>query len=189
MKTSLRHIALAAGLAMSSAQAMAFGSILVSEPGIDLFNIETMAFNGSSFDIFSLTFDFTGTTTTDSSYLVIDGTPLSITPPAGGTATFFGSGAVFGFNFTSFNTFESFKFKWDPDSAISGAYGATANDFVGGIVTASTSNGLYKGTFVKVLGSPDVSAVLSPVPEPQTYALALTGLAVAGFLARRNRRA
>lgn len=183
-----RKAVLAASLALTGAQAMAFGSILVAEPGADLFNIETLVFNGSSYDISSLTFDFSGTTTTDGSNIVIDGSPLSITAPAGGTASFFGSGAVFGFNFTSFNTFDSFKFKWDPDSAISGSYGATGADFVGAVVTAVTSNGIYQGTFSKVLGSPDVSAVLAPVPEAETVALAIAGLAVVGGVASRRRR-
>ena len=44
----LRQVALAAGLALAGANAMAFGSILVTEPG-DGFNIQTLAFNGSSF--------------------------------------------------------------------------------------------------------------------------------------------
>ena len=64
----------------------------------------------------------------------------------------------------------------------------TANDFLGGVVTAVTANGIYKGTFVKVLGSPDVSAILSPVPEAESYALALAGLAVVGGVARRRSR-
>lgn len=187
MTHTLRRIALAAGLTLASAHAMAFGSILVTEPGADGFNIETMAFNGSSFDIFKLTFDFTSTTTADGSQLVIDGAPLAITAPAGGTATFFGSGSVFGFDFTSFNTFDTFKFRWDPDSAISGAYGATSADFVGGIVTAVTSNGLYTGSFTMV--GPDAAAVLSPVPEPETLALTLAGLTAVGFMARRRRQA
>lgn len=186
-----RKAILATSLALTGAQAMAFGSIFVTEPGADTFNIETMVFNGSSFDISSLTFDFSSTTTTDGSHIVIDGSPISFTAPAGGSATFFGSGAVFGFNFTSFNTFDSFKFKWDPDSAISGSYGATGLDFVGAVVTAVTSNGIYKGTFSKVLGSPDVSAILAPapaVPEAGTMALAVAGLAVVGGVASRRRR-
>ena len=186
----VRNAALSALLALAGAQAMAFGPIMVTEPGADGFNIETMAFNGSSYDITQLTFDFTGTTTTDASYIVIDGLPLSITAPAGGTATFFGSGAVFGFNFTSFNTFDTFKFKWDPDSAINGSYGATGLDFIGATVTAVTTGGTYTGKFVKVGATPDVSAVLSPVPEAESFALALAGLAVVGGVAaRRSRKA
>lgn len=186
----LRTAATAAIVALSSAHAMAFGSIFVTEPGADVFNIETLAFNGSSYPITKLTFDFSGTTTTDNSFLIIDGSPLSVVAPAGGTATFFGSGAVFGFDFTSFDSFDSFKFKWDPDSAVSGSYGATAADFVGGVVTAVTDNGIYQGTFTKVLGSPDVAAILSPVPEAESFALALAGLAVVGGVAaRRSRKA
>lgn len=185
-----RSAALAATLALAGAQAMAFGPIIATEPGVDTFNIETMVFNGSSYGITQLTFDFTGTTTGDSSFIVIDGSPLSITAPAGGTASFFGSGAVFGFNFTGFDTFDTFKFKWDPDSAISGAYGATGLDFIGATVTAVTTNGTYKGTFAQVGSTVDVSAVLSPVPEAESFALALAGLAVVGGVAaRRSRKA
>lgn len=186
----IRKAALAATLALTGAQAMAFGSILVTEPGADDFSIETMAFNGSSYGISQLTFDFSTTTTTDASNIVIDGSPFSITAPAGGTATFFGSGAVFGFNFTSFDTFDTFKFSWDPDSALSGSYGATGLDFIGAKVTAVTTAGIYSGSFVKVGNGPDVSAVLSPVPEAESFALALAGLGVVGAIAaRRSRKA
>lgn len=185
----LHKAAIAAALALG-AQASALASIIVTEPGVDVFNIETLAFNGSSYDITKLTFDFSGTTTTDGSYVVIDGSPMSITAPAGGTATFFGSGAVFGFNFTSFNTFDTFQFHWDPDSAINGSYGATGLDFIGATVTAVTTGGIFKGTFAKVGFTPDVAAVLSPVPEGESLALALAGLAVVGGVAtRRSRKA
>lgn len=185
----LRKAALAAAVALG-AQASAFASIIITEPGADGFNIETLAFNGSSYDITKLTFDFSGTTTTDGSHIVIDGAPFSITAPAGGTATFFGSGSVFGFDFTSFNTFDTFKFKWDPDSAISGSYGATGLDFIGATITAVTTGGTYKGTFARVGTTPDVSATLSPVPEADSLALTLAGLAAVGGLAmRRSRKA
>lgn len=179
----IKSLVLTAGLALAS---FAQAAILVSEPGADGFNIETGVFNGSSFDITKITFDFSNTVTSDGSSLVIDGTPLSITAPAGGTATFFGSGAVFGFTFTSFNSFDSFKFKWDPDSLVSGSYGGTALDFIGATVKAETANGLYGGVFSKVAGSPDVFAVLTPVPEASSYALTLAGLLTVGALARRR---
>jgi hypothetical protein len=181
----IKPLILAASL-MTAGLANAAGSIFVSEPGGDGFNIETAAFNGSSYTISKLTFDFTNTTTADSGFLVIDGSPLSITAPAGGTASFFGSGSVFGFNFTSFDTFDSFKFGWDPDSNLSGSYGATALDFIGAKVTAVTSGGTFTGTFAQVGATPDVSAALAPIPEPESYALALGGLLMVGALARRR---
>ena len=120
--------------------------------------------------------------------LVIDGSPLSVTPPGGGSATFFGSGAVFGFDFTSFNTFDTFKFKWDPDSTLSSAYGASGFDFVGARVTAVTSAGVYAGQFGRVGDTADVSAVLSPVPEPAAYLMALAGVLALGARRRFGRR-
>lgn len=183
----IRNMGLAAALALTGAQAMAFGSIFVTEPGADGFSIETLAFNGSSYGISQLTFDFSTTTTTDASYVVIDGLP-SVTAPSGGTATFFGSGAVFGFNFTGFDTFDTFKFAWDPDSALDGGYGATALDFIGAKVTAVTTGGIFTGSFVKVGNGPDVAAVLTPVPEAESLALALAGLGVVGGIAARRSR-
>jgi hypothetical protein len=188
----LSKLAVAMSMAVGCSQAFAAASIFVVEPGSDGFNIHTAAFNGSSYDITKLVFDFTTTVTSDASHLVIDGSPSSIGAPAGGTATFFGSGAVFGFDFTSFNSFESFNFQWDPDSAINGAYGATGADFIGGTVTAFTTNGLYKGTFELVGTGPDVAAGLAPytssvVPEPMTGASLLAGLGVLGLVARRRR--
>jgi hypothetical protein len=184
----LSKFAVALSLAFGCSQAFAAASIFVTEPGGDGFNIETGGFNGSSYEISKIVFDFSSTTTTDGSYLVIDGSPFSVNAPSGGTATFFGSGAVFGFNFTGFNTFDTFSFKWDPDSAINGDYGASGIDFIGGIVKAYTTNGgLYTGSFQLVGSGPDVAAALSPVPEPVTSASFLAGLGLLGLIAARRR--
>lgn len=183
----LSKFAVALSLAFGCSQAFAAASIFVTEPGGDGFNIETGGFNGSSYEITKIVFDFSSTITADGSSLIIDGTPTSVTNPSGGTATFFGSGSVFGFDFTSFNTFETFSFKWDPDSALNGSYGATGVDFIGGIVTAYTTNGLYSGSFQLVGGGPDVAAALTPVPEPVSSASFLAGLGLLGLIAARRR--
>jgi hypothetical protein len=181
----IKSLILSAALTAAS---VANAAILVTEPGADGFNIETLILNGSSYDITKITFDFSDTVA-DGSYIVIDGSPSSITAPAGGTATFFGSGAVFGFTFTSFNSFDGFKFKWDPDTADDGGFGAVALDFIGAKITAETTNGIYSGVFAQVGSTPDVAALLvpSPVPEPSTYALVVAGLAVAGAMTRRRK--
>ena len=183
----LSSLIVAAGLTMAgAAHAAPPGSIFVTEPGVDGFTINTLAFNGSSYDISKLTFDFSSTLTTDGSFLVMDGAPSGIIAPSGGTASFFGGGAVFGFDFTSFGTFDTFSFSWDPDSGINGSYGATSLDFIGAKVTALTSAGTYVGTFELVGSGPDVSAALAPVPEPEGYALMVAGLMAVGAVTRRR---
>lgn len=185
----MKHVKtlLAAAALAATAGAHAAGSILVSEPGGDGFNIETGILNGSSYDILSVTFDFTGILGTDGSQLVIDGSPLTVSTPSGTTASFFGSGPVFGFNFTGFSTFKGVTFKWDPDTLLNGSYGATGLDFINATVTAVTTGGTFSGAFAKVGSTPDVVASLSPVPEPGTWALFACGLGVAGVVASRRR--
>lgn len=178
---------LAAAALAATTGAHAAGSILVSEPGSDPFAIETGILNGSSYEIQSLTFDFTGILGLDGGNLVIDGTPLSVSAPTGTTATFFGSGAVFGFNFTGFDTFKAVTFKWDPDTTFDSDYGATGLDFLNATVTAVTSGGTFTGKFAQVVGTPDVVASLSPVPEPSTWAMFACGLGLAGVVAAHRR--
>lgn len=189
MKATFKALIVSAAIVTGSAHAA--GSIFVSEPGADGFNINTKVFNGSSYAITKLTFDFTSSLTKDGSHIVIDGSPFDITAPVGGSASFFGSGAVFGFDFTEFNTFEKFSFAWDPDSAISGAYGATGLDFIGAKITAVTTGGTYSGMFERVGSTLDVTASLmpSPIPEPESYGLALAGVALLALSARRKPKA
>ncbi|HIV71915.1 MAG TPA: PEP-CTERM sorting domain-containing protein [Candidatus Aquabacterium excrementipullorum] len=178
----------AAALATTMGAQAATGSILVSEPGEDGFNIQTGILNGSSYSILSITFDFSSNLAEDGGTLIIDGSPLSVSTPAGTTASFFGAGtSVFGFNFSGFDSFKTVTFKWDPDSTFSTSYGATGLDFINATVTAVTTGGTFSGKFEQVLGTPDVVASLSPVPEPSTWAMFACGLGVAGVVAARRR--
>lgn len=132
-----------------------------SEP----FTIDTRITNNTGAIISSVQFDFTTTQTSDDSYIVIGSEgPTSVTPPAGGTASYFGSGAIFGFNFTSFDPLDVFTFRWDPDSAANPNYGGLELDFLDGIVTCSTSSGNYSGVFVRIGSTSHVQAILNPVP-------------------------
>lgn len=172
----MRKLLFLIAFTLLSTSAFANGSILVTEPGDDGLTIKTSVFNNSSYDIIKLNFDFTSTRTTDGSYIVIDDTPYEMTGPFGGTAVFSGSGSIFDFTFTSFNTSDSFNFEWDPDSAIDGVYGATGLDFVGAKVIAETTGGIYFGTFLQAGNTLAVTATLSPVPEPSRVALFVCGL-------------
>lgn len=171
--------------------AQAANSIVVTEPGDDGYKISTNVVNTIGFEILSLTFDFTGVKASDGSQLIIDGSPLSTSGSSGVTSSFFGSGAVFGFDFTGFTNNQTFTFAWDPDSLLNSNYGATGLDFINGKVTAVTSGGTFSGTFAQVMGSPDVAAVMtvSSVPEASTTATMALGLAAIGLVAARRRKA
>jgi hypothetical protein len=70
-------------------------------------------------------------------------------------------------------------------NSLSMTYGASPAGkyylWVAGITTGS-AGGIYNGAI-------SVSAVTTPVPEPETFALMLAGLGTLGFLARRRRGA
>lgn len=183
---NLLKLVVSASFVLTSSQAFAYGSILVSEPYLDGI-YETYVFNGSSYAITKITFDFT--TTFHGRYITADGAPFSITAPEGGTATFFTDGGKFGFTFTSFDPFDKFKFHWNPISLADPSYEVYSGDFVNGLVHAVVEPGYdYVGRFSHVSFTHDLAAslVATLLPEPSTYASLGLGLALLGFAARRK---
>lgn len=158
------------------------GPLTVSTPA-DTFSIETTITNNYG-PLSSITFDFGSTTTSDGSYIVMDGSPFAINTNQG-TASFFSIlPQVFGFNLTGFGVGGVLSFTWDPDSAISGAYGAIANpDFIGATVTAISGATTLFGT-MQFDGRTLVIADLQPVSEPAMLALLAAGLGLVGGIAR-----
>ena len=139
--------------------------------------------------ISSVTFDLSNTTTSDGSHVVFDSLiAASFAPPAGSTYALFGASGstTFGFNFTSFGAGQAFTFRWDPDSAINGLYGALPKDLVGTKVSAVVEGGPNLGGVMALDNAGNVGITLTPVPEPETYALMLAGLGVIGMMSRRR---
>ena len=178
-------------MAASAMTASAAGSILVANPGpLNSFNYSTVAFNGTSGDIAKITFDLSTSITP----IVFGGlVSMDVSGLGGGTASVFGAAgdSIFGFTFTGFDPFETFRFSWDPDTAGDPNYGARVSELVGSKVTADVSFGSSTVLYGDVVASvgPDVAANLAPlpaVPEPSSYALMLAGLVGVTFLARRR---
>jgi PEP-CTERM motif len=71
--------------------------------------------------------------------------------------------------------------------AIGGAPGYYADHSVSSFLLTVTNSGTSSMNYALDSGVAVYSA--SPIPEPGTYALALAGLAIVGFVARRRQRA
>lgn len=98
---------------------------------------------------------------------------------------------TFGFDFTGFNTGESFSFSWDPDIASDADYGAVLGEQEGMGITLLTSGGTVSGSLavIGIGAEQSLQAVIeSPtgVPEPGTLALLGIALGVIGFARRRT---
>jgi hypothetical protein len=209
---SARHVAAVLGFSVllsGVSYALPTGSLTVTNPGpLGSLGINTAAFDGTSGQIETLTFNLAGTHCTDGGSCIL-GEPLVFggsgggtfifDPAANGTSSLFGAvgSTVFGFNFTGFDPLDVFSFSWDPDVASNGGYSAVVGELAGTVITASVrfAGGpliTYSGT-MGVVG-PDVAANLVPVvppvsvPEPSTYAMVLAGLSLIGFVGYRRKQ-
>ena len=189
MSKSMQHSLKAAVAALALLGAAAASATTVVTP-VNGSLINTTITNDSG-TMSMIRFDLSNTVTMDGSQAVFGGLygAAGFTPPGGSTyALVGGAGAtVFGFDFTSFNAGQSFTFGWDPDSADNSSYGALPQDLVGTIITAVIDGGPNLRGVWALDGAGNLDTVLTPVPETETYALMLAGLAIVAGVARRRR--
>lgn len=167
----------------------AAGTFTVYSPSsTDSTDITLNILNNDGFDLLKVTFDTSNTTALGGGggALVFGGFVGTPTDPAGGTSTGFGviNSTTFGFDFTGFNSGESFSFAWDPDTATDSAYGAVIAELAGTIVTLSTSGGDVMGT-LDVVDRVLTVTIPSPAPEPGTLALIAMAMLVLAVVRRR----
>jgi len=189
MNRKLTHALFGGALALA-ATGSAHAQLVVFEAGDDLaFN--TLISNAiAGLTVNSLSFDLSGTTTTDGGHLVFGGLSY-VLPPFGGTASLLSGTSTFGFNYTSFGTGDASLFGWDPDSQANPNYGALGHELIGTKVIANTSGGLYSGT-IGAMSFAGISGygvtLVSAIPEPSSYALLALGLVGIAVVTRRRQQ-
>lgn len=94
------------------------------------------------------------------------------------------TGSIFGFNYGG-GTFESYSLSGPGGTLVPGFSTAT---WPTGVFTLAFSD-LVAGTYTFSLtgtGAASISSSITPVPEPESYAMMLAGLGAVGFLLRRR---
>lgn len=187
-------VAFGVTLLLSSAPVLAQDTGLFrigSAEALNSVNINLQIQNRDTFDLLGIRFDLRPTVSLG------DGTPLIFDNAVGlfsvvstGVASWalntVPSGAGFGIDFTGFNFGDSFGFNFDPDIASNPAYGAVISELDGTLVTLLTSGGVVSGTLEA--GTRLSASILSPIPEPEIYAMLAAGLGLMGFVARRRKQ-
>jgi hypothetical protein len=160
----LNHLAIAAGLAVAALSANAQTSTFVNNGGVhEAYEYASDTFQlpvASLLDKF--TFSLAAESSLKASVVALGGTGIT------GTVSLYQDAATD----TLVNSFSLGAGSWTFASLAAGDYYYTVN-------VSATSGGGF------VLGS-NLGAPITPVPEPETYALLLAGLGAIGFLVRRR---